>query len=59
MRELISGVERGEERRGEVRGEVEKMKGYLERREEGRGGGWIKEVCRCVLMFLSFCSGGQ
>ena len=46
MRRLIEGVEHGEEARGEVREEVERMKGYLERREGEKVGEWVHEVSR-------------
>lgn len=44
MRVLIEKVESGQERRKGVREAVEKMKAYLERREEERVGDWVKEV---------------
>lgn len=44
MKRLIEDVEGGHERRGEVVEEVERMRGYLERREEERVGDWVHEV---------------
>lgn len=44
MRVLIEKVESGQEKRKGVREAVEKMKAYLERREEERVGDWVKEV---------------
>lgn len=44
MRLLIERVESGQEKRKGVREAVEKMKAYLERREEERVGDWVKEV---------------
>jgi hypothetical protein len=44
MRLLIEKVESGQEKRKGVREAVEKMKAYLERREEERVGDWVKEV---------------
>lgn len=44
MKRLIEDVEGGHERREEVVEEVERMRGYLERREEERVGDWVYEV---------------
>lgn len=44
MRKLVQGVERGTERNQGIVEEVEKMRGYLERREEERVGDWVHEV---------------
>lgn len=44
MKRLIEDVEAENERRGEVVEEVERMRGYLERREEERVGDWVHEV---------------
>ena len=43
---VIEMVEDGQEKRKEVREAVERMKAYLERREEERVGDWVKEVGR-------------
>lgn len=44
MRRLIEGYEEGLEGREEVVEEIERMRGYLERREEERVGDWVHEV---------------
>jgi hypothetical protein len=44
MKRLIEDVKAGNERRGEVVEEVERMRGYLEKREEERVGDWVHEV---------------
>ena len=44
MRVLIEEFEAGIERREEVIQEIERMKGYLERREDERVGAWVHEV---------------
>lgn len=40
----MEGYERGEEKREEVRAEVEKMKSYLNKEKEYSAGSWIKNV---------------
>jgi len=44
MKRLIEDVEGGLERREEVVEEVERMRGYLERRDQERVGDWVHEV---------------
>ena len=49
MRVLMEEFEAGNERREIVVHEIEKMKGYLERREDERVGAWIHEVSGSTL----------
>ncbi len=56
MRRLIEGYEEGAEMREEVVEEIQRMRGYLERREEERVGDWVHEVGLPLLSLRSRAS---
>ena len=49
MKRLVENVESGVEVRAEVSDEIERMRGYLERKEEQRVGDWVQDVGRAFL----------
>jgi hypothetical protein len=48
MKSMIEGVESGSEQRAIAVEQVEKMKAYLEKREEKECGSWVTEVLRRI-----------